>query len=59
MGGKPAKKAPKKRTAVAAPTPMMRTLFQARDGLREFAYTAAGCAMILGVLMLAHMRPLG
>jgi hypothetical protein len=61
MGGKPIKKTPKKRTAAAPPmqTPMMRTFFQARDGMREFAYTAAGCAAILGILMLMHMRPFG
>ena len=58
MSGKP-KKAPKKRQALPVPTPAQRTLSQARHGLREFALTAAGCAAILAVLMLLHMRPFG
>lgn len=57
MGAKRARKPVNKH--VAAVTPVARTLTQARHGLREFALTAAGCAAILAVLMLLHMRPFG
>ncbi len=61
MSGKSAKKPPKKRQAPPPPpaSRASRTLGQALVSMREFAYAAAGCAVIAGVMMLLHMRPFG
>lgn len=52
MASRKTAKKPSKSSHAASPHGAMRMLHKAKDGLREFAYTAAVCGSVVGMMML-------